>query len=197
MAEPPQSRGMPLRLRRAADQFPRARWGRSNEHLVIMSGESVVGSLTRQTGGTAGDRWFWSITCVLIDPEESPRNRLGQDPARGPATVCRGMACLAGPNRAQRDLVDIPGAKVAACSSLQCLPVVIKPVLRSLPFIIPAQPALQVKPPAGDAWLHEVKFDGYRCQLHKAGGDIINFEERARVHEALSRDPRRGAHPAV
>jgi hypothetical protein len=38
-----------------------------------MSGETVVGSLIRQTGGTAGNRWFWSITCVLIDPEESPR----------------------------------------------------------------------------------------------------------------------------
>jgi hypothetical protein len=40
---------------------------------VILSSESFVGSLMRQTGGTAGDRWFWSTTCVLIDPEESPR----------------------------------------------------------------------------------------------------------------------------
>jgi hypothetical protein len=64
---------MPLHLRRSADQFRRAHWERSNEHLVILSGETVVGSLKRQTGGTAGDRWFWSITCVLIDPEESPR----------------------------------------------------------------------------------------------------------------------------
>jgi hypothetical protein len=38
-----------------------------------MSGGTVVGSLKRQTGDTAGDRWFWSINCVLIDPEESPR----------------------------------------------------------------------------------------------------------------------------
>jgi hypothetical protein len=73
IAEAPQSRAMPLRLRRAADQFPRVRWEPSNEHLVILSGETVVGSLMRQTGGTVGDRWFWSITCVLIDPEESPR----------------------------------------------------------------------------------------------------------------------------
>jgi hypothetical protein len=64
---------MLLRLRRAADRFPRARWEPSNEHLVILSGETVVGSLMRQTGGTVGDRWFWSITCVLIDPEESQR----------------------------------------------------------------------------------------------------------------------------
>jgi hypothetical protein len=33
----------------------------------------VVGSLKKQTGGTTGDRWSWSITCVLVDPDESPR----------------------------------------------------------------------------------------------------------------------------
>jgi hypothetical protein len=49
---------IPLRLRRAADQFPRARWESSNEQFVVMSGETVVGSLKRQTGGTASDRWF-------------------------------------------------------------------------------------------------------------------------------------------
>jgi hypothetical protein len=49
---------MALLLRRAADQFARARWEPNREHLVIMSGETVVGSLLRQTGGTAGDRWI-------------------------------------------------------------------------------------------------------------------------------------------
>jgi bifunctional non-homologous end joining protein LigD len=37
-----------------------------------------------------------------------------------------------------------------------------------------------VSPPAGDAWLHEVKFDGYRCQLHKAGDDIVIFSKNGR-----------------
>jgi hypothetical protein len=64
---------MPLRLRRAADQYPRARWEPSNENLVIVSGETIVGSLKKVIGGTAGDRWFWSITAVLVDPDESPR----------------------------------------------------------------------------------------------------------------------------
>jgi hypothetical protein len=41
IAEAPQSRAMPLRLRRAADQFRRAHWEPSNEHLVILSGETV------------------------------------------------------------------------------------------------------------------------------------------------------------
>ena len=27
--------------------------------------------------------------------------------------------------------------------------------------------------PAGDAWLHEVKFDGYRVQAHKVGSQVV------------------------
>jgi bifunctional non-homologous end joining protein LigD len=34
-------------------------------------------------------------------------------------------------------------------------------------FIPPAQPALRSAPPRGSQWLHEVKFDGWRIQLHK------------------------------
>ena len=74
MAEARHPGAMPLCLRGAADQFPRARWEPSNEHLVIMSGDTVIGSLKKQTGGTLGDRWAWSITCVLPDPGESPPN---------------------------------------------------------------------------------------------------------------------------
>jgi len=66
-------------------------------------------------------------------------------------------------------------------------------VLRSLPFIVPAQPTLRARPPAGDAWLHEVKFDGYRCQLHKAGDDVIIFSKNGR--EFTNRFP--GIHDAV
>jgi hypothetical protein len=44
----------------------------SNDNLAIISGETVLGSLKKETGGTVGDRWRWSITCVLIDPNESP-----------------------------------------------------------------------------------------------------------------------------
>jgi hypothetical protein len=39
-----------------------------------VSGDTVIGSLKKLTGGTLGDRWAWSITCVLLDPGESPRN---------------------------------------------------------------------------------------------------------------------------
>jgi bifunctional non-homologous end joining protein LigD len=29
--------------------------------------------------------------------------------------------------------------------------------------------------PSGPDWLHEVKFDGYRVQIHKAGKDVVIF----------------------
>jgi hypothetical protein len=64
---------MPLRLRRASDQYTRACWEPSNDNLVVVSGHTVVGSLKKQIGGTTGERWSWSITCVLVDPHESPR----------------------------------------------------------------------------------------------------------------------------
>jgi len=63
---------MPLLLRRASDQYPLVAWEPSNDNLVIVSGNTVIGSLKKQTGGTVGERWSWSITCVLIDPDESP-----------------------------------------------------------------------------------------------------------------------------
>ena len=36
-------------------------------------------------------------------------------------------------------------------------------------FIPPALPKLRASPPTGEGWLYELKFDGYRVQLHKAG----------------------------
>jgi hypothetical protein len=34
-------------------------------------------------------------------------------------------------------------------------------------FIQPCSPIRAKEVPAGDGWLHEVKFDGYRVQAHK------------------------------
>ena len=34
-------------------------------------------------------------------------------------------------------------------------------------FIEPALATLAPKPPSGAKWVHEIKFDGYRAQLHK------------------------------
>jgi bifunctional non-homologous end joining protein LigD len=38
-------------------------------------------------------------------------------------------------------------------------------VLRKTSFIEPALPTLKPRPPKGDGWLYEIKFDGYRVQL--------------------------------
>ena len=39
-------------------------------------------------------------------------------------------------------------------------------MLRKIPFIKPMAPTLAKIPPAGPDWIHEVKFDGWRMQLH-------------------------------
>ncbi|WP_245895298.1 ATP-dependent DNA ligase [Devosia submarina] len=37
------------------------------------------------------------------------------------------------------------------------------------------QPRLVDQPPAGEGWLHEIKYDGYRCQLHIDGSQITTY----------------------
>jgi bifunctional non-homologous end joining protein LigD len=48
-------------------------------------------------------------------------------------------------------------------------------VPRTSLFIPPCEPILRPRPPRGEAWLHEVKFDGFRTQLHKAGDEITIY----------------------
>jgi bifunctional non-homologous end joining protein LigD len=36
-------------------------------------------------------------------------------------------------------------------------------------FIVPCQPTLADKVPAGDGWIHELKHDGFRIIAHKDG----------------------------
>src|SRR5215813_12582363 len=38
-----------------------------------------------------------------------------------------------------------------------------------LGFVQPATPVVRDAPPRGERWLHEVKFDGWRVQMHKEG----------------------------
>ena len=38
--------------------------------------------------------------------------------------------------------------------------------------VIPAAPKLALTPPTGRDWLHEVKFDGWRVQIHVSGGAV-------------------------
>jgi bifunctional non-homologous end joining protein LigD len=49
------------------------------------------------------------------------------------------------------------------------------------PFIVPCSPVQRGRPPVGDGWLHEVKFDGWRLQLHKS-------KRRATIFTRTGRD---------
>jgi bifunctional non-homologous end joining protein LigD len=44
--------------------------------------------------------------------------------------------------------------------------------MRSSSFIKPCLPSARPTFPKGDGWLHEVKFDGWRLQLHKSADEI-------------------------
>jgi bifunctional non-homologous end joining protein LigD len=48
-------------------------------------------------------------------------------------------------------------------------------MLKRSPFITPSASVSNSSPPSGDGWIHEVKFDGWRAQLHKFGDDVVIF----------------------
>ena len=48
-------------------------------------------------------------------------------------------------------------------------------------FIPPCRPIPAKAVPAGDGWLHEAKFDGYRAQLHKVGSDVAIFSKQGQI----------------
>ena len=68
-------------------------------------------------------------------------------------------------------------------------------------FVSPCFPVTRPAPPKGPDWIHEIKFDGYRVQLHKEGKRVkiysrrgADFTERyAPIAEALSKLPTREA----
>ena len=60
-------------------------------------------------------------------------------------------------------------------------------MLKRNPFIIPSAPVLRRQPPTGPQWLHEVKFDGWRAQLHKAGDEVAIYTRKG--HDYTKRFP--------
>ena len=48
-------------------------------------------------------------------------------------------------------------------------------VVSAFRFIPPCSPIRVKEVPAGDGWLHEVKFDGYRVQAHKVGSRVVIY----------------------
>jgi hypothetical protein len=45
-------------------------------------------------------------------------------------------------------------------------------------YVEPCLATLTERPPAGERWVHEIKFDCYRLQLHVAGGQVSCFTRR-------------------
>ena len=54
-------------------------------------------------------------------------------------------------------------------------------------FIPPCSPVMAKSVPAGDGWVHEVKFDGYRVQAHKLGSRAVVFSRNG--HDFTGRFP--------
>jgi bifunctional non-homologous end joining protein LigD len=54
-------------------------------------------------------------------------------------------------------------------------------VFASLQFIPPCCPVPAKAVPVGDGWQHEVKFDGYRVQVHKSGKDVVIYSRKGHV----------------
>lgn len=55
-------------------------------------------------------------------------------------------------------------------------------------FIPPSEPVEQSLPPQGKGWVHEVKFDGYRLQLHKEGDRAFIWSKNGKDFTARFRD---------
>jgi bifunctional non-homologous end joining protein LigD len=54
-------------------------------------------------------------------------------------------------------------------------------------YLSPAAPTLRSAPPRGEQWLHEVKFDGWRIQLHKHGRSAVAFTKNGHDHSSRVR----------
>lgn len=50
--------------------------------------------------------------------------------------------------------------------------------MKAFRFIQPCLPTTTTALPSGPHWTHEIKFDGWRCQLHKSGKDARIFSKR-------------------
>jgi bifunctional non-homologous end joining protein LigD len=54
-------------------------------------------------------------------------------------------------------------------------------------YLPPAAPTLRSVPPRGEQWLHELKFDGWRIQLHKPGRSAAAFTKNGHDHSSRIR----------
>jgi bifunctional non-homologous end joining protein LigD len=57
-------------------------------------------------------------------------------------------------------------------------------------FVEPALASSIEKAPAGERWIHEVKFDGHRVQVHLASAAVKIHAARQRLDQTLQKDRR-------
>jgi ATP-dependent DNA ligase len=57
-------------------------------------------------------------------------------------------------------------------------------LVRPLAFINPCLPILKRTAPSGPNWIHEIKFDGWRVQLHSDDTRIHVFSRNGRTEES-------------
>lgn len=50
-------------------------------------------------------------------------------------------------------------------------------------FIPPSEPVLRDAPPTGKDWTHELKWDGYRCQVHVEGGAARLYSKSGKLFD--------------
>ncbi|HEY4250911.1 MAG TPA: DNA ligase D [Roseomonas sp.] len=96
----------------------------------------------RGIADVAGEAPGWSSRTGRIEAKTAPRARKAPAPKPAPEVPA-----------AATDPAALKGAKKAALPD----------------FVAPALATLVGKPPAGDRWLHEIKFDGYRLQARIDG----------------------------
>jgi bifunctional non-homologous end joining protein LigD len=76
------------------------------------------------------------------------------------------------PPKSQRQYAPNATARIIASKLLD------RKKSRKPDFIEPSLATLRDRIPAGESWLHEIKFDGYRLQLHKNNMDVRLFTRR-------------------
>lgn len=172
--------------------------GMAKGHLEFtLSGEKLAGRwhLVRLKGRRGEKRDNW----LLIKAQDEAARETGDILEEAPLSVASGRsmeAIAAGESAKPRSPSRrSPAAKPRSPS--RGSPAA-KPALAFPAFVEPALAQLQTKPPAGDGWVHEVKFDGYRLQARLAGGKVafltrkgLDWTERfgTRLAEALGALP--------
>lgn len=132
----------------------------------------------RDVAEVAGEAPGWSSRTGRLRPDPTPTReaslrasrRAKAKPAGRAASAAKiGAGAAAGPKADGRRVTKPSSAQSASGPALS-----VKGAKRApLPaFVSPALASLAPKPPAGAAWLHEIKFDGYRLQARIEGGRV-------------------------